>query len=196
METELAIEPAIVRRKITVEEYEVMYEAGVFKPDERLELINGEILKVAPMNAPHISYVIRLSRIFTERLTKRAIVSTQLPIVINEESEPEPDISILRWRSDDYFSGKPKAQDVYLLIEVASASLLFDRRVKLPLYARVGVPEVWIVNVQARQLEVYRNPKGEDYAERQILQPTDKISLLAFPDVEIPLSEVFITPDT
>jgi Uma2 family endonuclease len=168
----------------------------VFKPDERLELINGEILKVAPMNAPHISYVIRLSRIFTERLTKRAIVSTQLPIVINEESEPEPDISILRWRSDDYFSGKPKAQDVYLLIEVASASLLFDRRVKLPLYARVGVPEVWIVNVQARQLEVYRNPKGEDYAERQILQPTDRISLLAFPDVEIPLSEVFITPDT
>jgi Uma2 family endonuclease len=196
METELAIEPAIVRRKITVEEYEVMYEAGVFKPDERLELINGEILKVAPMNAPHISYVIRLSRIFTERLTKRAIVSTQLPIVINEESEPEPDISILRWRSDDYFSGKPKAQDVYLLIEVASASLLFDRRVKLPLYARVGVPEVWIVNVQARQLEVYRNPKGEDYAERQILQPTDRISLLAFPDVEIPLSEVFITPNT
>jgi len=196
METELAIEPAIVRRKITVEEYEVMYEAGVFKPDERLELINGEILKVAPMNAPHISYVIRLSRIFTERLTKRAIVSTQLPIVINEESEPEPDLSILRWRSDDYFSGKPKAQDVYLLIEVASASLLFDRRVKLPLYARVVVPEVWIVKVQERELEVYRNPKGEDYAERQILQPTDRISLLAFPDVEIPLSEVFITPDT
>jgi Uma2 family endonuclease len=196
METELAIEPAIVRRKITVEEYEVMYEAGVFKPDERLELINGEILKVAPMNAPHISYVIRLSRIFTERLTKRAIVSTQLPIVINEESEPEPDISILRWRSDDYFSGKPKAQDVYAIIEVASTSLLYGRRIKVPLYARVGVPEVWIVNVQARELEVYRNPKGEDYAERQILQPTDRISLLAFPDVEIPLSEVFITPDT
>jgi Uma2 family endonuclease len=195
METELAIEPAIVRRKITVEEYEVMYEAGVFKPDERLELINGEILKVAPMNAPHISYVIRLSRIFTERLTKRAIVSTQLPIVINEESEPEPDLSILRWRSDDYFSGKPKAQDVYLLIEVASASLLFDRRVKLPLYARAGVPEVWIVKVQERELEVYRTPKGEAYSESRVLKPSDKIALLAFPDVEILLSEVFITPD-
>ena len=192
---ETVIEPVIMRRRITVEEYEVMYEAGVFKPDERLELINGEILKVAPMNAPHISYVIRLSRIFTERLTKRAIVSTQLPIVINEESEPEPDISILRWRSDDYFSGKPKAQDVYLLIEVASASLLFDRRVKLPLYARVGIPEVWIVNVQARQLEVYRNPKGEAYSESRVLKPSDKIALLAFPDVEVRLSEVFITPD-
>jgi Uma2 family endonuclease len=84
---------------------------------------------------------------------------------------------------------------VYLLIEVASASLLFDRRIKLPLYARVGIPEVWIVNVQARQLEVYRNPKGEDYAEKRILQPSEGISLLAFPDVEIVLSEVFITPD-
>ena len=196
METELAIEPAIVRRKITVEEYEVMYEAGVFKPDERLELINGEILKVAPMNAPHISYVIRLSRIFTERLTKRAIVSTQLPIVINEESEPEPDLSILRWRSDDYFSAKPSAQDVYAIIEVASTSLVYDRRVKLPLYARVGVPEVWIVNVQERELEVYRNPKGEAYSESRVLKPSDKIALLAFPDVEILLSEVFITPDT
>jgi Uma2 family endonuclease len=195
METELAIEPAIVRRKITVEEYEVMYEAGVFKPDERLELINGEILKVAPMNAPHISYVIRLSRIFTERLTKRAIVSTQLPIVINEESEPEPDLSILRWRSDDYFSAKPSAQDVYAIIEVASTSLVYDRRVKLPLYARAGVPEVWIVKVQERELEVYRTPKGEAYSESRALKPSDKIALLAFPDVEILLSEVFITPD-
>jgi len=196
METELSVEPVITRRRITVEEYEVMYEAGVFKPDERLELINGEILTMAPMNAPHISHVARLSRIFIETLGRRATVFTQLPIVISEDSEPEPDISILRWRSDDYFSGKPRAQDVYVLIEVASASLLFDRRIKLPLYARVGIPEVWIVNVQARQLEVYRNPKGEDYAEKRILQPSESVSLLAFPDVEIPLSEVFITPDT
>jgi len=193
---ETVIEPVIMRRRITVEEYEVMYEAGVFKPDERLELINGEILKVAPMNAPHMAHVARLSRIFIETLGRKATVFTQLPVVLSEDSEPEPDISILRWRSDDYFSAKPSAQDVYAIIEVASTSLVYDRRVKLPLYARVGVPEVWIVNVQARELEVYRNPKGEDYAERQILQPTDRISLLAFPDVEIPLSEVFITPDT
>ncbi len=195
MQTEVLIEPIITRRKITVEEYEVMYEAGVFKPDERLELINGEILKVAPMNAPHISYVIRLSRIFTERLTKRAIVSTQLPIVINEDSEPEPDISILQWRSDDYFSGKPSAQDVYAIIEVASTSLVYDRQVKVPLYARAGVPEVWIVKVQERELEVYRSPKGEAYSESRVLKPSDKIALLAFPDVEVRLSEVFIMPD-
>ncbi len=195
MQTEVIIEPFITRRRITVEEYEVMYEAGVFKPDERLELINGEILKVAPMNAPHISYVIRLSRIFTERLTKRAIVSTQLPVVINEESEPEPDLSILRWRSDDYFSGKPSAQDVYAIIEVASTSLVYDRRVKLPLYARAGVPEVWIVKVQERELEVYRSPKGEAYSESRVLKPSDVVSLLAFPDVELALSEVFIIPN-
>ncbi len=195
MQIETMIEPVITRRRITVEEYEAMYEAGVFKPDERLELINGEILKVAPMNAPHMSYVIRLSRIFTERLAKRAIVSTQLPVVINEESEPEPDISILRWRSDDYFSGKPSVQDVYAIIEVASTSLVYDRRIKLPLYARADVPEVWIVKVQERELEVYRSPKGEAYSESRVLKPSDVVSLLAFPDVEIPLSEVFITPD-
>jgi Uma2 family endonuclease len=193
---ETVIEPVIMRRRITVEEYEVMYEAGVFKPDEQLELINGEILKVAPMNAPHMAHVARLSRIFIETLGRKATVFTQLPVVLSEDSEPEPDLSILRWRSDDYFSAKPSAQDVYAIIEVASTSLVYDRRVKLPLYARAGVPEVWIVKVQERELEVYRNPKGEDYAERQILQPTDRISLLAFPDVEIPLSEVFITPDT
>ena len=196
METELSVEPVITRRRITVEEYEVMYEAGVFKPDERLELINGEILTMAPMNAPHISHVARLSRIFIETLGRRATVFTQLPIVISKDSEPEPDISILRWRSDDYFSAKPSAQDVYAIIEVASTSLVYDRRVKLPLYARVGVPEVWIVNVQERELEVYRNPKGEAYSESRVLKPSDKIALLAFPDVEILLSEVFITPDT
>jgi len=195
METELLIEPVIVRRKITVEEYEAMYEAGVFKPDERLELINGEILKVAPMNAPHCAYVANLSRLFIETFGRKATVFTQLPIILNDDSEPEPDITLLKRKEDYYFSGKPSAQDVYAIIEVASTSLLYDRRIKVPLYARVGIPEVWIVNVQARELEVYRTPKGEDYAERQILQPTDKISLLAFPDVEIPLSEVFITPD-
>jgi len=193
---ETVIEPVIMRRRITVEEYEVMYEAGVFKPDERLELINGEILKVAPMNAPHMAHVARLSRIFIETLGRKATVFTQLPVVLSEDSEPEPDISILRWRSDDYFSAKPSAQDVYAIIEVASTSLVYDRRVKLPLYARVGVPEVWIVNVQERELEVYRNPKGEAYSESRVLKPSDKIALLAFPDVEILLSEVFITPDT
>jgi Uma2 family endonuclease len=192
---ETVIEPVIMRRRITVEEYEVMYEAGVFKPDERLELINGEILKVAPMNAPHMAHVARLSRIFIETLGRKATVFTQLPVVLSEDSEPEPDLSILRWRSDDYFSAKPSAQDVYAIIEVASTSLVYDRRVKLPLYARAGVPEVWIVKVQERELEVYRNPRGEAYSESRVLKPSDKIALLAFPDVEILLSEVFITPD-
>ncbi len=195
MQTEATIEPILTRRKITVEEYEVMHEAGVFKPDERLELINGEILKVAPMNAPHMAHVARLSRIFIETLGRKATVFTQLPVVINEESEPEPDISILRWRSDDYFSGKPSAQDVYAIIEVASTSLVYDRQVKLPLYARAGVPEVWIVKVQERELEVYRSPKGEAYSESRVLKPSDVVSLLAFPDVEILLSEVFIIPN-
>ncbi len=103
MQTEATPEPVITRYRITVEEYDLMCEAGVFKPEERLELINREILKVAPTNAPHMSHVIRLSSIFTERLNRRAIISTQL----SKDLEPEPDIAILQGRSDDYFSGKP-----------------------------------------------------------------------------------------
>ncbi len=195
MQIETTIEPVITRRRITVEEYEVMYEAGVFKPDEHLELINGEILKVAPMNAPHIAHVANLSRLLIETFGKRVTVFTQLPVILTDDSEPEPDIALLKWRRDHYFSRKATASDVYLLIEVADTSLLYDRRIKLPLYARAGVPEVWIVKVQERELEVYRSPKGEAYSESRVLKPSDVVSLLAFPDMELALSEVFITPD-
>ncbi len=192
---ETVIEPVIMRRRITVEEYEMMYEAGVFKPDERLELINGEILKVAPMNAPHSATVAALTELLIEKLARRATLYAQMPIVLNDDSEPEPDVAILKWKKDKYFSGKPSAQDVYAIIEVASTSLVYDRRVKLPLYARAGVPEVWIVKVQERELEMYRNPRGEAYSESRVLKPSDVVSLLAFPDVEILLSEVFIIPN-
>ena len=195
MQVEARMEPVIVRRKITVKEYDQMYEAGIFQPDERLELINGEIIKMPPMNAPHMSYVIRLSRFFTEKLSRRAIVATQLPIVIDNDSEPEPDISILHWRKDDYFSAKPTACEVYLLIEVASTSLVYDREVKLPLYARARIPEVWILKVQDQQLEVYRHPQENTYTEQQLLKPSDKIASLAFPDIELTLSDIFIMPD-
>ncbi len=165
-----------------------MYEAGIFQPDERLELINGEIIKMPPMNAPHIAYVAILTELLIKKLAQRAIIFTQLPIVLNDDSEPEPDVSVLKWKKDHYFSAKPMAHEVYLLIEVASASLVYDREVKLPLYARTCIPEVWILKVQDRQLEVYRHPKENTYTEQQLLQPSEKIALLAFPDIEITLS--------
>ncbi|RFM25221.1 MAG: Uma2 family endonuclease [Candidatus Thermochlorobacter aerophilum] len=196
MQVEARLEPVIVRRKITVKEYDQMYEAGIFQPDERLELINGEIVKMPPMNAPHIAYVAILTELLVKKLAQRAIIFTQLPIVLNDDSEPEPDISVLKWKKDRYFSGKPTAREVYLLIEVASASLVYDREVKLPLYARARIPEVWILKVQDQQLEVYRHPKDGSYAEQRLLQPSDKIAPLAFPDIEITLSDIFIMPDT
>ncbi|KER10015.1 MAG: hypothetical protein HY22_06935 [[Candidatus Thermochlorobacteriaceae] bacterium GBChlB] len=195
MQTEAAIEAPITRRKITVEEYYVMYNAGVFKPDERLELINGEIVKMPAMNAPHIAYVARLSRLFIETFGKRATVFTQLPVILSDDSEPEPDIALLKWKADDYLSGKATASDVHVLIEVADASLLYDRRIKLPLYASAGIPEAWVLNLQDNQLEVYRQPRGNNYAEQRLLKPSEKISLQAFPDVEISLTEIFISPN-
>jgi Uma2 family endonuclease len=186
MQTEARIEPLIVRRKITVKEYDLMYEAGIFQPDERIELING----------PHIAYVAILTELLIEKFARRATIFTQLPIVLNSDSEPEPDISVLKWKKDRYFSGKPTACDVHALIEVADVSLAYDREVKLPLYARASIPEVWILKVQDRQLEVYRHPKDDRYTEKQLLQPSDTLALLAFPDVPIALSEVFISPET
>ncbi len=195
MQVEARLEPAVVRRKITVKEYDQMYEAGIFQPDERLELINGEIIKMPPMNAPHIAYVAILTELLVKKLAQRAIIFTQLPIVLNDDSEPEPDISVLKWKKDRYFSAKPTACEVYLLIEVASTSLMYDREVKLPLYARARIPEVWILKVQDQQLEVYRHPKENTYTEQRLLQPSDKIAPLAFPDIELTLSDIFITPD-
>ncbi len=195
MQVEARLEPAVVRRKITVKEYDQMYEAGIFQPDERLELINGEIIKMPPMNAPHIAYVAILTELLVKKLAQRAIIFTQLPIVLNDDSEPEPDISVLKWKKDRYFSAKPTACEVYLLIEVASTSLMYDREVKLPLYARARIPEVWILTVQDQQLEVYRHPKDGSYTEQRLLQPSDKLAPLAFPDIELSLSDIFITPD-
>ncbi|MDW8464875.1 MAG: Uma2 family endonuclease [Chloroherpetonaceae bacterium] len=194
METTQVIAPPAERRRITVAEFAAMYQAGILSEDEHLELINGELITMAAMDAPHASHVARLSRLFIESLSKKAVIYTQLPIVLGEYSEPEPDVAVLRWREDDYCSGKPTAKDVLLVVEVADRSLLYDRETKLPLYAQYGITEVWILNLQAKQVEVYRNPQGSAYQEKQIFKPSDDLAMQAFPDLQFPVSEMFIAP--
>jgi Uma2 family endonuclease len=146
------------------------------------------------MAAPHMSHVARLSRLFIETFGKRATVFIQLPILLSDDSEPEPDISVLKWRDDDYFSGKPGGTDVQLLVEVADTSLIYDRRTKLPLYARHGVPEVWILNLQSKQLEVYRTPQENDYAEKLMFKSGETLYLQAFTDISFAVSDILIQP--
>ena len=146
------------RHPITAEEYLRMGEAGVFAPDARLELIEGEIIDMAPIGPPHAGIVARLNRWFVERAQGRAVVFPQNPIVASQLSVPQPDLLLLHPRADDYTRAHPRPADVFLAVEVADSTLRFDMRTKMPLYARCGFPEAWVVDVAARVVHVHREP--------------------------------------
>ena len=156
----------IQRHRYSVAEYYRMAETGILKPDERVELIEGEIIDMAPIGTDHSSVVKRLNAIFTRKIGTKAIVSVQDPIRLTQNSEPQPDIALLRYREDFYRHAYPGPEDILLLIEVADSSLRFDQDIKLPLYARHGIPEVWIVDLDQQRLEVYRRPVEGKYLDK------------------------------
>lgn len=161
------------RRLFTVSDYYKMAEAGILSPDDRVELIGGEILKMSPIKSQHAGIVNELSELLILALFGRAIVTVQNPLRINKQSEPEPDIIVAKYRKDKYRDDHPKPEDVFLLIEVADSSLAFDRNVKTPLYAQAGIPEYWIVNLNDRQIEIFRQPAEADYQEKKIVKHTE-----------------------
>jgi Uma2 family endonuclease len=159
-------EPGLMQRhRLTVAEYHRMAEAGVLAPDARVELIEGEIVDVAPMKSAHASMVARLLMLLQRAAGDRATVWCQLPLRLGNRSELEPDLALLKPRADFYAQSHPTAADVLLLIEVSETTLGYDRGVKLPLYARHGVPEVWIVDLDNRLVRFFRQPAGESYAD-------------------------------
>ena len=148
------------RRRFTVDEYHRMAEAGILGEDDRVELIEGEIVYMSPIGGRHIACVNDLNGLLVPREGEGAIVSIQNPVRLGDHVEPEPDVTVLRWR-EGYRAGEmPTAADVLLLIEVADSSLNYDRQVKLRLYARALIPEVWIVNLQDRSIELYTGPSS------------------------------------
>ncbi len=147
----------------TVAEFERMGEAGVFTKDARLELIEGEIIEMSPIGSRHAACVKFLSRFLNRTVGDIALVSTQDPIRLNDFSEPEPDLALLRLRDDFYREAHPTPADVLLIIEVADTTLAYDRQVKMPLYAKAGVAETWIVNLLEEQIEVYAGLAGGTY---------------------------------
>ncbi|MGB3849066.1 MAG: Uma2 family endonuclease [Tunicatimonas sp.] len=156
--------PAVIdRHTFTVDEYHRMAETGILTEDDRVELINGEIIAMSPINSPHGGSVKRINNYFSNLLGNQVIVSVQDPLVIGDASEPEPDVMLLKPRDDFYASAHPQPKDVYLLIEVADSSLHIDRKVKLPVYALAGVSEVWIVNLMDKQIEVFHSPSTGRY---------------------------------
>ena len=131
----------VTRRRFTAEEYHQMAEAGILLEDDRVELIEGEIIELSPIGRHHASTLIRLNELFVRRFGDVALVSAQNPIRLSDDTEPQPDLALLRRRSDFYDAGLPRPEDILLGVEVADTSVAYDRRLKIPLYGRSGIAE-------------------------------------------------------
>ena len=171
------------QRLFTAEEYHALGEAGILAEDDRVELIDGQIIAMSPIGSHHVAVVNRLNLLFVSRVGAAAITSVQNPVQLSDRSEPEPDVTLLRPRADFYANGLPGPEDVLLLVEVADATLAFDREVKLPRYAAAGIPEVWIVAPKEDQVDVYRRPGPDGYAERTVLGREDQATIEALPSI-------------
>lgn len=165
---------AIRPRHWTREEYERLVTSGVFHENERLELIEGEILEMTPQNPRHAATVALVHRALGELLLEGYSLRGQLPLALGEDSEPEPDLAVVEGGARDYLREHPRT--AALLVEVADSSLPFDRARKVPLYARNGILELWIVNVSEGRLEVYRTPRGEAFQDREVLTAGEHVT--------------------
>jgi len=158
---------APARHRLDVDAYYKMAEAGILTREERVELIDGNIIDMNPIGSAHAAITNRLNRLVGRAVDGLALVSVQNPLRLDAFNEPEPDLMLLRPRADDYRESHPTAADVLLLVEVSDSSLSYDRGAKLALYARFGVPEVWIVDLAGAAVEVYRQPKDGTYSSRE-----------------------------
>jgi Uma2 family endonuclease len=180
----------IQKRLFTCDEYETMLAAGILSEDDRVELIEGEIVQMSPIGSAHAGCVNRLNGIFSRLFQERAVVGVQNPLRLSEVSELQPDLVLLRPRADFYAASHPGPDDVLLVVEVADASLAYDRGVKAPLYARSGLAELWIVDLQGQTLEVHRRPSAGTYLEVRRYGRGDSLSLLARPQVSVAVGEI------
>ena len=173
-----------------LDEWRRLGEANIFPPDSRLELINGEILQMAPIGFNHSGHLNRINKLFARLTSDDVILSVQNPLQLGDLSEPEPNFMLLKPNADFYSSRHPNANDVLLLIEVADSSLSFDQNQKLRLYALHGIPEYWLLNLNDKYLEVYRKPNGEVYAEKNTLRTGDTITLSQLNEISIRLADI------
>ena len=161
------MEAHVLKRLFNVDEFHQMAQAGVFGEDDRLELLEGEIVRMTPIGSRHAACVARLSEMFWSRCRATAIVNVQNPLVLSPGTELYPDIALLARRSDFYSDALPSPRDVLLVVEVADTTGDHDRGIKAPLYARAGVPEVWVVDLRERRIDVYRGLSAGEYREQK-----------------------------
>ena len=186
--------PVRETRKFTVAEYYRMAEVGILRHDERVELIEGEIILMPPIGPRHAGDVIRSIRLFSRLDDARFVLQIQNPLHLAEQSEPEPDVMLLRPRSDDYTASHPTPADVLLVIEVADSSLDYDRAVKVHIYGRAGVPETLVLNLPEDCIEGFDQPGPEGYARHTIYRRGDQIRPVSLPDLELAVADLLPPP--
>ena len=179
-----------LRHRFTVAEYYAMADVGILAENDRVELLDGDIIVMPPIGDWHAASVDRFNTFMLPSLLGRAIVRVQNPTRLDDYSEPQPDVMLLRWRDDFYRGGHPGPADVLLLIEVSDTSVDYDRNDKLTAYARAGIPEVWIVNRQEQRIETYTDPQEGEYSTVRHTGRGESISPNAFPDVVLEINRV------
>ena len=182
--------PWVTRRKLDVAEYHRMAEAGILGEDDRVELIEGELIEMTPIGSYHSGTVNALTRLLVDAAGDRAVVAVQNPVRLGNHSEPQPDFALLAPRADQYRRATPTAAEVLLLIEVADSSGRYDRAVKLPLYAQHGIPEVWIIDLEANQVEVHREPGPGGYATGERVGSGGTIAPQLLPGIRLRVADV------
>jgi Uma2 family endonuclease len=181
---------SVPRRLLSVEEYYQLNRAGVLREDDRVELIEGEMIEMAPIGGPHIHLVNLLNKLFATQLGDHGFVSVQNPVILPPRNAPQPDLAILA-PSSIASKEVPRAQDVLLLIEVAHTTADYDRDVKIPIYARHGIIEVWLFEVEAQRLSIYLEPAARGY-QRQLRPAHDEtVSPSLLPSVKISLADLW-----
>jgi Uma2 family endonuclease len=183
------MKPQVVRRLFTVEEFHQIAEGGIFREDDRLELVDGEIVEMTPVGRQHAACVKRVNEWCVTRVQASAIVSVQDPIVLNDRTELYPDLALLARRDDFYSDSHPGPADVLLVIEVADTTGRYDRGV-VPRYARAGIAEVWVVDLPARAIDVYRQPSGDAYRDTIRAVPGDVLEIPCTPGHRIGVDEI------
>ena len=167
-----------------------MVDSGILTEDERVELIRGDIIEISPIGTRHTSYVRQLNNLFFQKLSDKVLVSIQNPVELDDTSEPQPDVALLKPREDFYEAAHPQSKDIFLLIEVADTTIKYDREVKIPLYAEDNIIEVWLVDINEQFIEVYREPKPSGYQNVQKFTQNQALSIQAFPDMNITINEI------
>ncbi|MCL5960621.1 MAG: Uma2 family endonuclease [Chloroflexi bacterium] len=180
----------LTRRRFTVSEYQQMARAGILGEDDRVELIDGEVIEMTPIGRRHAGCVIRLTELMVREFGSYAMVSPQNPVYLSEYTEPQPDLALLRRRPDFYTSSHPQPADVYLLVEVADSSADLDRRVKVPIYGRSGIPEVWLVDLEEETVTVYRDPIADGYHTARVPRRGDQLVPAAFPGRTLAVADI------